>query len=181
MLLRDTALLNIDPRDGRNIEVVVTGLPVAHGIPVAVDATMVSPLHANGEPWSGAAGTPGKSFGRARKSKLRTYPELADSNTLSLVVAATEVGGRLSREALELLEAAARSRAQQEPRVLRRQAARAWLARWQTMLAVAAQDALAATLINEGTRVLDAATSAEPTSVDVWLDGADVPSAGPWT
>ena len=88
-------------------------------------------------------------------------------------MAATETGGRLSAGALDLLDAAALGKAQEEPQVLRRQAARAWRARWQTMLAVAAQDALAATLTQEGVLLLDAATGQEPTSVDVWLDGGD--------
>ena len=37
--LRDTTLPNIDPSDGRHIEIVVTGLPLGRGVPVAVDAT----------------------------------------------------------------------------------------------------------------------------------------------
>ena len=46
--LRDTAVANIDPSDGRHIEVVAIGLPLAHGIPLAVDCTVISPLHADG-------------------------------------------------------------------------------------------------------------------------------------
>ena len=46
VLLRDMALGQIDPADQRQIEIVVTGLPFARGLPVAVDATMVSVLHA---------------------------------------------------------------------------------------------------------------------------------------
>ena len=38
------------------------------------------------------------------------------------------------------------------------------------MLAVAGQDALAATLVQEGVATLDAASGATPTSVDMWLD-----------
>ena len=45
VLLRDTSVANIDPSDGRHIEVVATGLPLAHGIPLAVDCTVVAPLH----------------------------------------------------------------------------------------------------------------------------------------
>ena len=40
--LRD-ALPTIDPRDERNREVVVTGTPLARGLPVAIDATLISP------------------------------------------------------------------------------------------------------------------------------------------
>ena len=148
------------------------GLPYARGLPVAVDASMISPVHADGTAWAQADRKPGTSFGRARRAKLRTYPELRDSHSMHLVVAATEVGGRVSKEALELLDAAAASRAQDEPRVLRAQAARSWRARWVTMLAVSAQDSLAATLVSEGVKTLDAASGPAPTSIDVWLDGA---------
>ena len=170
--LRDTALPNIDPADGRQIEIVATRLPIAHGKPVAVDATLISPLHADGTPWAKAATTPGVSFDRARKSKCTTYWELVGSNVIELVTAAAEVGGRLSREAYELVDAAAALRASEEPRVLRRQAARAWRARWLTMLSVAVQETVAATMVTEGTRVLDAASGTAPTGVDVWLDEA---------
>ena len=66
---------------------------------------------------------------------------------------------------------AAWHRVESEPKVLRRQAARAWEARWLTLLAVCTQDSIASTLVNVGTRLLDAPLSAEPLGVDVWLDG----------
>ena len=62
VLLRDCGEPGIDPADGRNIEVVVTGLPIGHGIPIAVDASIVSPLHANGTPHLHADETPGFSL-----------------------------------------------------------------------------------------------------------------------
>ena len=99
------------------------GLPVADGIPIAVDATIISPLHADGSAWAGVAHTPGNSFGRAQRDKYQTYPELVDSPVLKLVVAATEVGGRLNRESRKLLKSMAAFRAQSEPRILQRQAA----------------------------------------------------------
>ena len=165
------ALGQIDPADQRQIEIVVTGLPFARGLPVAVDATMVSVLHADGRPWDGATTKPGSSFGRAYKSKWRAYPELKDSATVRLVLAAAEVGGRLNQESLELLDAAAQCRAQHDPAVLRRQAARAWRARWIGMIAVSAQDALAATLIQEGLGILDAPAGTVPETAEVWIDG----------
>ena len=41
--LVDTAVPNIDPRDRRRIEIIASGLPVAQGVPIAVDVTMVTP------------------------------------------------------------------------------------------------------------------------------------------
>ena len=46
--LREAGLDGIDLPDVRNIEVVVITLPIAHGILVAIDATIISPLHADG-------------------------------------------------------------------------------------------------------------------------------------
>ena len=56
--LRDAGVpVPIDDR--RQIEIIATGLPMEHGVPIAVDATMVSPLHSDGTPWPGAANRPG--------------------------------------------------------------------------------------------------------------------------
>ena len=62
VFLRDTAIVSIDPSDGRHIEVVATGLPIAHGIPIALDATIISPLHVDETPWPGTTEIPGKTL-----------------------------------------------------------------------------------------------------------------------
>ena len=69
VLLRDTGVTGISPNDGRHIEVVVTGLPIGHGIPIAVDASIVSPLRADGVPHLHADTRPGSSFVRAERLK----------------------------------------------------------------------------------------------------------------
>ena len=172
MLLRDTALPGIDPEDGRHLEVVASGLPVAHGVPIAVDATVVSPLHADGTAWAHAAQRPGQSFQRAYREKEVKYPELCGSSTLSLVVAAVETGGRLCPEAVKLIDTAALARAQGDPPPLRRHIARSWRARWLAMLGIAVQDSLAATLVSDGSSLLDAAVGEAPEPVHMWLDAA---------
>ena len=53
--IRDAGIADIDPRDGRRVEVVASGLPVEHGVPVAVDATLISPLRGDGVPHGRAA------------------------------------------------------------------------------------------------------------------------------
>ena len=47
--------------------------------------------------------------------------------------------------------------------------ARVWRSRWITMIAVAAQNALAATLVQDGEKLLDAPDGIEPLAVDLWL------------
>ncbi len=171
VLLRDAGL-PVDPSDQRAIEIVVTGLPVEHGIPLAVDATMVSPLHTDGTPHVGAASRAGVALARGRRAKERTYPELLGSSRLRLLTAGVETGDRLSQEALQLLVTLSAHTASSEPQALRAAAARAWRARWVTMISTVCQDALAATLVDDGTLLLDAPGSPEPLSVDIWLDDA---------
>ena len=171
VLLADTALPNIDPADGRKIEIVATGLPIQHGIPVGVDITMVSPLHADGTPFPEAATTPGSAFKRAIKKKHDTYPEMVDSDILRLMVIALETGGRMNRTALEFLDQAAAAKARSAPGPLRASMARVWRSRWVTMASIAAQDALAATLIQNGEQQLDGADGSESLAGEAWIDG----------
>ena len=168
--LVDTAVPNIYPGDRRRIEIVASGLPVAQGVPIAVDVTMVSPLHADGTPFPKAANLPGKSFARAIRKKSKTYPELLNNPHLKLVVAAMETGGRVHTEALRLLDQAAAAKARQSPTPLQPHMARVWRARWVSMLSVVAQDALAATLVDDGTIHLDAADGAVLTA-EAWQNG----------
>ena len=109
---------------------------------------------------------------REEASKMSTYPELVDCAQLRLLTAGIEVGGRLSRAAHKLLLDLAKARAESEPRVLRSSVARAFRARWVVLISVAAQDALAATLVNDGVSFLDAPVAGAPRSVDLWLDDA---------
>ena len=99
------------------------------------------------------------------------YPELVGNSVLKLIVAATETGGRCNRDTLTLLEQAAWAKAQSAPVPLQKASGRAWLSRWKVMLAVAVQDALAATLTSEGVGELDGKNGYEPLATDVWLDG----------
>lgn len=69
VFLRDTAVPGIDPSDGRHIEVIATRLPYARGIPVAIDCTVISVLHADGSPWPNTTHQPGASFARAIAQK----------------------------------------------------------------------------------------------------------------
>ena len=176
---RDAALPNVDPEDGRNIEIVATGLCAACGVPLAVDATLLSPVHSEGTPLPHADSSPGVALSRAESTKARTYPELVYTSLLRLWTVARETGGRLKGQGTQLLTEAAHTRARSEPSVLRRTAARNWRTRWTTLLWVAVQDSLAATLVNDGAGLLDAAQSRAPTSVEVWLSAAAGASAAP--
>ena len=77
VFVRDMDLAIFDNLDGRRLEVVADGLPVHGGAQVAIDTTMVSPLHSNGVARRGASVKKGLALEAARKRKEMTYPELA--------------------------------------------------------------------------------------------------------
>ena len=69
----------------------------------------------------------------------------------------------------------ASARARTCPALLRVSAAQAWRARWWEILSVAAQAALAATLVEEAHPTLDGSDGAEPALADVLADAGAPP------
>ena len=170
VLLRDMGIAGISAEDGRKLEVVATGSPLAQGIPLAVDATMVSALHGNGEPWAQAAFVAGISLQRAEDDKAVTYPELVDSGTAQLTTLACEVGGRWSAACQNVVAELAAARARAAPRHFQLSARLAYEARWWAMLSCTQQDALAATLVDDGVLLLDGHDASEPVVAEVLVD-----------
>ena len=76
VMVRDLDLLAPQALDGRRLEVVAEGLPLFGGMQLAIDATLVSPLHCDGTARPGAAHIDGVALQVARRRKERTYPEL---------------------------------------------------------------------------------------------------------
>ena len=146
VFLRD---LNVPLRrpGSRRLEVVANGLPLWRGAQVAVDTTLVSPVRRDGSPRGRASEVAGVALREAERDKRRTYPELTDSNRCRLQVLALEVGGRWSSSAINFVRLLARARARSVPVGLRSAARQAYTQRWGGMLAVAAQRALAASLL----------------------------------
>ena len=81
----------------RRLEIVADGLPLFGGVQLAVDTTLVSPLHFDGSPHRGAANIDGALLAVARHKKETTHPELTGPNA-RLVVLAGETGARWSEE-----------------------------------------------------------------------------------
>ena len=144
--LRDMDLSIEAADDGRRIDVVAYDLPVYGGVPVCGDATMVSPIRADGQPMRGTESTDGLRLRAARKRKATQYPELVDGEGGKLVLLGCEVGGRWAPETLRLLRRLAKHKASTAPRLLRRSAQYAWHRRWLCLASVAAQAGLAASL-----------------------------------
>ena len=94
---------------------------------------------------------------RAAKEKHERYPELVDKGSAQLVVLACEVGGRWDSKALSFVDTLVSVHARRAPPVLQATAVRAWQRRWWCLLSVAVQDALAATLVEDGASALGGA------------------------
>ena len=167
VFVRDLGIAGVRPGDARRLEVVATGLPLARGVPLAVDATMVSVLHCDGSPWARADQTPGVALGRAENSKNATYPELVASSTALLTTLACEVGGRWSTTCVDVVARLATARARAAPSHLQLSARLGFERRWWAILSCTQQDCLAATLVDDGVLLLDGHDAAVPEVVDV--------------
>ena len=101
--IADMELPSARTGDNRQIEIVAKNLRLKRGIPLACDATLVSPLRANGEAKPRTANHDGAAITEIERVKRRTYPELLTSSRCRLVVLAGEVGGRWSDTCVWLL------------------------------------------------------------------------------
>ena len=148
VLLRDMNL-DVPVTDGRQIEVVATGLPIWNGAQVAVDTTLVSPLSGLGEPRMASDRRQGIVCREAiRQKRVVKYFELLHARRSRLQVMALEVGGRWDDSALDFLRQLARAQARQEPLWLREAVAQGMAYRWSALLAVAAQRTFAISLLH---------------------------------
>ena len=174
VFLRNTSLPGIHEHDGRRVEILATGLPLHRGVPLAVDATLVSPLRTDGRPCPRAAAEDGVAIRRGEKAKETAYPELVRSDTVRLVTLACEVGGRMSAACAATLRQLAAARARESPAPVRSAAGAAWALRWTRLLSVTMHDCTAATLVDDVPIDLDGADSVLPLDVGVWLDGSSL-------
>ena len=149
VMVRDMDLVRPDVHDTRRLEVVVDGLSLFGGVQLAVDTTVVSALHANGEARRNAARRDGVALEAARRRKERTYPELtARGGRARLVVLGVEVGGRWSSETRSFLSKLAHDRARSERSLMRKRVEQAWPLRWGSLLSCAAARAVAMSLLD---------------------------------
>ena len=152
--LADMRLPGVSAGDNRQIEIVAKNLPMFHSTPLACDATIGSPIAANGQAQPKAHTDDGVAIAKAEKDKEATYPELVNSSQCRLVVLACEIGGRWSDTCVWLVRELAEYRAQEAPRRLRRSTALAWENRWWGMLSVTLHNSVAATLVDDAPHLL---------------------------
>ena len=124
-----------------------TGLPLYGGRALFADATIRSPLHADGTPHARAAAVDGVVLETAEQDKGRKYADLLHSSVGKLLTLAVEVGGRWNATASDLVPQLAAMKVRDAPPLLRRSAQLAWADRWWAILSVAVQDSVAASLL----------------------------------
>ena len=173
--LRDMGL-ETEVTDDRAVELVARDLPLYHGLPLACDATLASPLHANGTARPGADEHAGTAIAASEDAKAVKYPELCNSQRVRLMVLASEVGGRWSDASLDFVRRLAAAKAAGAPPPLREATATALQARWWALLAVATQDALAATLLGDAPHLLHGNPAEEEPLGRLLLEGAEAPA-----
>ena len=167
VFVRDMDLANFENLDERRFEVVADGLPLHGGAQLAIDTTMVTPLHNNGVARR-ASSRKGLALEVARKRKEITFPELAgEGGRARLVVLATEVGGRWSSETAQFLSSLAWAKTRDLPEELQGHAARAWTRRWQRLLNCAAAKAFGQSLLDV---ILNGSDGRTPSVDDVICD-----------
>jgi len=145
-----------NPKDDRRVEIMAKELPLYKGMPLICDASLVSPLKANGDARPRAAHEPGVAIASIEDTKAKTYPELVTSNQCKFLVLAGEVGGRWSDTTCRLIRDLATAKSEDAAPRLRKSAAFAWENRWWSMISVATQNALAATLVDDAPHMLHA-------------------------
>ena len=137
--------LDVPVADEHRVEVVANGLPLWHGSQLALDATIVSPLTPRGEAHPRADTLPGRAVNAAaRRKRHSTYPELGRARRCRLVVLGTETGGRFNTETCACWRGIAPP---PFPCTCDLPRSRLGVARWSGLLAVAAQRAFAASLL----------------------------------
>ena len=147
--VRDMDLAEHNVLDNRRLEVVADGLSLWNGSQLAIDTTLVSPLHRDGRARRKAATRNGAALQCARRRKTITYPELSgEGGRARLVVLAAEVGGRFSEEAATFAHALAKARSRSQPPILRGRVRAAFSRRWEGILACTAAKSFAVSLLD---------------------------------
>ena len=138
--------IGIDQEDKRRVE--FAGYNLKFGPPLLCDVTQVSPVDQNGIPHPKCAVEAGAAFVVAEKRKTNAYREAAQAaGKVKLETFACEIGGRWSENCIKWVAHLAKYKASSELPHLRRASEFAWHSRWWSILSVAAQRALALSLI----------------------------------
>ena len=128
----------------RRLDLVVSGLGVARGLPLLCDITCVSPVTGSGEARGGSLTIDGGAVAAAaRRCHTVDYPEVAGSRAARLYCLGVEVFGRWGQESIQLVRALGRAYAASLPLRVRRSTHLRMLRRWWGLLGVTVQRTVA--------------------------------------
>ena len=149
-LMRNLNIPGIQPTDGRQLDILATGLG---SIPLCADVTLRSPLSALGFPHNNAATKDGSTFAKAYTEKKAAYPELCEPDPRAVLcrflTLAVETGGRFCDNCTHLFRELVEHKTRSEPRVLQRSMQLMHTRRWWGILSVAVQVGVGSTLVRE--------------------------------
>ena len=161
--------IGVDQEDKRRVEFAVYNLKF--GPPLLCDVTQVSPLDQNGIPHPKCAVEAGAAFVVAEKRKTNAYREAAQAaGKVMLETFACEIGGRWSENCIKWVAHLAKYKASSELPHLQRASEFAWHSRWWSILSVAAQRALALSLIEVDSDAIKPLADFEPRVGEILAD-----------
>ena len=153
--------------DQRQLDFAAFGSDAFGGLPICADATLVSPISADGIPHPGCVTDPDAVFDPAERQIRVDYGDIARGGRAHLFCLASGVGGRWNETALGFVRALVRVHVRPQPAVLRQSVALALTRRWWAVLSVARDEALAASLDPADTVTEHGHPPLDP--IDVWL------------
>ena len=153
--------------DQRQLEFAVFGLGAFAGLPICADATLVSPISADGIPHAGCVSHPDSVFLDAEAQIRVDYSDVAEGGRAHLFCLASSTGGRWNRTALDYVRSLVHVHARSQPDVLQQSVALALTRRWWAVLSVARDEAVAASLDPSDTVTELGHPPMDP--IDVWL------------
>ena len=147
-MLRNTHI-TVRPDDTRRLDVVVSGLNVARGLPRFCDVTVISPISTNGRARPGTSNRGGSLLQQARAENDAIYHEVISSGLGILQCLGAEVFGRWGQQAVDLIPALARERSRGLHPHIRRGVALQLQHRWWGLLGIALQKAVSFAVLHE--------------------------------
>ena len=144
-----TTHIPMPPGDLRRMDLVVTALSVAQGVPFLCDVTVVSPITRRGQARPGTSNRGGTLLEQAEHTNNTTYPEVTESGLGALECLGAEVYGRWGNQCVALIPALAREHTRDMHSRIRRGALLGYQHRWWGILGLALQKAVARGILQD--------------------------------
>ena len=139
----------VPAEDGRRLDIIAPGLNVAHGLPLFIDVTVLSPVSRNGQPRPGTSNRGGRLLEIADVDNQLTYEPVVDSGLGALYCLGCEVYGRWGKPCVDLVQAMVREKTRMLHPRIRRGTALGLQHRWWGILSISLQKAVAHAMLED--------------------------------